>query len=741
MSDNPPYNELFFPKLETAKKDDALLKAACLKIEGKLDKYALSRGISKDELRLFDVCDPDGDLHPRLRRHIEKIPKLDKQTDARYKKYKEEICANVKRAIDAVLVLITGKVRNGPARKDKEQVAVLLCQGHPVLNELYGLLPRERIRDPANRARFRRGHNITENGCLFYLACAEALKHCSASSLHEFLSEYRPFISRAYKVVCPSTPEKIVSLQSLLPKVCKEVGVAIPSKRKRVPVEKWPSPIREEMRVYLDAAEGRLIEGLEEQLGRADVVIKISNNIRPATVRGVESTVELLLYRYFQGRERVSLRDMLSTTASEINGADGKKGIEYFNAVLCPYRESERARSDEAKRVGYDSQSFGHAVKYLLSLAAYNGIFEYHEIIRKAFKIKLDVERIEQRKAEKKSIIKRKVLDDWIEDNWPEYERILTGGLFKRDKSKRSHVEADRNMRFVLHYCRMTTMKVMGYRQRQIRDCLDGVNLVVTADSLEFTYPADKTKKAKPLHFEADLENCGKTHGRLIQALYLFHRHAFPYVQVNLKQCAPEDGRRIDSRGQFFVHFSRCGEFIAFDQADNKMFSRVFKEDCRRFLKHPDLQSEALHLINPHYMRGASMDTQIEDKGMSMRAASRYFGATEQVIRSKYKDRNAIQDASRDVVLLNAQIEDLEERKRRNRGEGRQGGVGGDSEAEVQVLRRRLRESQERERQKDERIAKLEERLDKRHDEIMEALHGGGNGRADREVRSKRKSV
>jgi hypothetical protein len=745
MITNQPLNELFFPKLEVAKERDSSFKAACVKIEKKLEKYALSRGINPDELRLYAVCDAEGELHPKLRLYIERTPKLGKQTDARYRKYKEEICANVKRAVDAVVALITGVSPEDLSNDGKEQVPVLLRHNHPILEELYNLLPQQTIKSPANHSRFQRGGMVTENGCLVYLSCAETLKHCSASSLYQFLSECRPALHNAFKIVCVSFPEKIANLVTITHDVCKKLNVPVMQKRKCVPVEEWPSPIREEMQIYRAVTEGILIEGLEEKLARADVTIKIKDRLRPAAVRSAEATVELLLHRYCPGRERVSVRDLLTTTVSEEVEADGKKRFVYYNKVLSPYRESERARSDESKRAGYDSKSFSHAATYLLSLAAYNGIFEYHEVIRRAFKLKFDVERIEERKAEKKSIIKRQVLDEWIEDNWPEYERILTQGLFKRDKAKRGHNEADRSMRFVLHYCRVTTMKVMGYRQRQLRDCVYGMNLVVTPESLEFIFPAGKTKKAKPLRFKAESGNCGNTHGRLIYTLYLFHRYAFPYVQSNLKSQPATGGKRgTDSKDQFFVHLSRGGKLTAFDPARSQPFVSIFKGDCRRFLKHPNLQKEALQLIHPHYLRGAAMDTQIEDNGMSMEAASRYFGATEQVIRSKYKDKKATQDASRDVILLNAEIEDLEERRKRNRGESTAANT---SEAEVQELRQQLRESLDRERQKDERIAKLEERLDHmqaaqdiRHGEIMEVLRGGGNGRAGRKGRPKAKA-
>lgn len=747
MSTEQPLNELFFPKLEEGKKGDPLFEAACRKVERKLKKYALSRGIDPDELRLLDVCDAEGELHPELRLFIEKTPRLAKQTEQRHKKYKEEICANAQRAIDGVVALVTGGVNEGSFDGGKTQVPALLRHNeHQVLKELYEVLPRDLIVPSLGNGRFHLGTKITENGRLFYLSCAEALKHCSASSLHQFLNEYRSTLYKTFKISCEYMPEKINSLIGLTRKICKRVGVQIPPTRKTIPVEEWPSPIREEMQTYQAAAKGILMPGLEEKLARADVKISIADSLRATSVHDVKVTVERLIHRYCPGREKLSVRDLLAITKSKVVGDDGKEDFVYYGPVLSPLRESEKARSDDYKRAGFDSATFRNALASLLSLAAFNGIFEYHEFAREAFEIKLDTFRINQRKEEKKLAIKREVLDEWLEDNQPKYERILTQGLFKRDKSKRKHTDADRNMRFVLFYCRLATMKVMGHRQRQLRDCMYGVNLVVTPDSLEFTFPSDKTKKAKPLRFKAESDSSGKTHGRLIDTLYLFHKCGFPYVQANLvarPASGPKQG--IDSRGQFFIHLSRFGKFIAFDPTDSSEFAHFFKTDCSNFLKHPKLKKEALQLIHPHYVRGAAMDTQVEDNGMSMDVASRYFGATEQVIRSRYRDKKATQDASRDVILLNAEIEDLEERRTRNRGESTAANT---SEAEVRELRQQLRESLDRERQKDERIAKLEERLDNmqtaqdiRHDEIMQALRGGSNGRAARKGSPKTKAA
>lgn len=723
-----------------------------MKIEGKLEEYALNRGISLNNLRLLDLCDAEGELHPKLRLYIDKIPKREKQTIARYEKYKQEISSNIQRAIDAVVFIVTGVERNCSSNSvKKEERSILLRDEHPVLTEIYDLLPRQRILIPGT-SRIQRGKKISENGLLFYLSCAEVLKGCSVSSLNEFLSNCRHLLRKSIKVICSSSPEKIESLETTIDKMCQKLGIKRPVRRKRIPFDDWPSPLREEMRVLQAVADGKLMDGLVEKLAESDVRIRIHTKIRSPSLTKIEFIVENLLFKYGGGYSTLSVKDMLTTTKTEVIGNDGKKRPVFFSPFLAQIRVAEKARFSEAKRVSYDSSHFQDVVYSLLSLAAYNGIFEYHDIVREAFKFKMDTVTLDQRKAKKKEVIERKGLDSWIEDNWPKYEQILTQGLFKRDKSKRSYTTSGTNMRFVIYYCRLTTMKVMGYRQRQIRDCLHGVNLKLTCDSVEFSYPAEKMKKGIAIHFWGDLENCGRTHSRLIHTLHLFDKHAFPYVQANLAPWSSLN-EEMDPRNQFFVYLNRKRKFRRFHPQNNTRFSSLFKRDSYRFLKHPDLQEVAALMIHPHYVRGAAMDTMIEDKGMSTKTASKYFAASERTINSKYKDKSATKDASRDVILMNLELEDLEVRMRRARAQG-------DTKApsvienEARELRQQIDEYQEREKQfherdkkKDERIASLEKRLDKlqknvdkHHEELMVAIRKSRSGSGTRKAQSKARS-
>lgn len=93
-------------------------------------------------------------------------------------------------------------------------------------------------------------------------------------------------------------------------------------------------------------------------------------------------------------------------------------------------------------------------------------------------------------------------------------------------------------------------------------------------------------------------------------------------------------------------------------------------------------------LIHPHYVRGASMDTFILDQGGSTEAASKYYGDTVVVIDRAYRDRHAVQDASRDVILVNAGLKQLEmlEASARESGKGEGKDAAQSSLAEMSAL-------------------------------------------------------
>ncbi len=246
-------------------------------------------------------------------------------------------------------------------------------------------------------------------------------------------------------------------------------------------------------------------------------------------------------------------------------------------------------------------------------------------------------------------------------------------------------------MRFVLFYFRLITLKTMGHRQIQLRDCRYGENLIVTPDSITFKFSGRQTKNRKPLQFAANEKTSGKSHGLLIKAHYLYYKRAFPYVQARY---APWSAGDQSPQNQVFVYLTNDGQFKCFELRDTKRFSGHFKRCCYKYLKHPELPGEAALLAHAHYFRGAAMDTFILDQGGSMDSASKYFGVTGKVMEQFYKDRDAPQDASRDVVLMNAQMKQFDALM--SRADTRQASDDGKADEQPpEVMRHLIREMEE----------------------------------------------
>jgi hypothetical protein len=689
--------EPFFPLFNIVMEEsDARTRLACGKIKGKLEAYAASRGSKADDLRLLDVCTASGEIHPKLRKFINGLPRRKGQTEYRYKKSKEENTSNSRRAIKAVVRLITGDT--GEQSDDETGTTPLVTRPKDgILAEIYDLLPKE-LTSPG-----RTTATLSDNGVIIFLACKEVFGQNPCSSAKEFFTKHRGDVT---KIIYRDGPlEKINGLLAVKCKLAQCSDTVIPTSNKAIPLDEFPQPLREEMRVYEAVTKGRLKEGVIAQAAAAR--IKLKGKISSITYQNALPLIGKLL-AVSHCPENLSISDILATTVS---GPDSKGKFTYYNKFLTPYREAHKSRDNRFKRAGYDSENFGRLLTSLKSVAFYNGIFEYHETLNAAFRLNLDRETKEGRKALKKSSLDRKILNGCIEDNWPEYERILKKELFKRDKNQRGHRESDTYMRYVLDYYQFAFLKVTGYRQKQLRNCILGENIKVTDTSVELFYPGKQTKTGTPLRLHVELKSANKTHGRLIHTLSLFTKHALPYIQQNL---APwdtgneEEDRMRDPRGQFFFCMSAGGKFRRFHATNPTEFTGRFKRGTREFLKDQKLSREAINMAHPHFMCGVAMDTTYFDHGASIETTAKLHGRSEQVVRQHYKDRHAVLDASRDVILLNDQMAQVDER------------IEGGSSKELEKLKK---EHAERERQQ--------------QDELREARQEAKEARAEtKEVRA-----
>lgn len=107
------------------------------KVEGYLEDYAESLSATPRKLMVRDVYDQPGEIHPKLLRYIESIPRSPKQTVKRWKNYQSEIRANLRN-------LSKKLYGNGSNKANKRSKDNLLLKRVPeAMEAILPYLPRE----------------------------------------------------------------------------------------------------------------------------------------------------------------------------------------------------------------------------------------------------------------------------------------------------------------------------------------------------------------------------------------------------------------------------------------------------------------------------------------------------------------------------------------------------------------------------------------------------------------------
>lgn len=723
-----PIEKPFFELLKQAERANEYFKGAAGKVKKKVfKKFASEIGLKDDELCLMHVCTEQGEIQPELANFIDRFPQLPRQTAERHAQYKWETKSAVERVVFAVAVLAARGELPVEQGANDPKVPVLGSHEHPLLAELYELLPRAWVKEPGFKGG-RRAEHLSPNAMLFYASCAEAIRRCFPSSLRELLVERRDVLNQAMQDVYPL--EKYKAGGQFITLVCRAIGVEVIRPQPLPDISSWPKKLQAQWAQFKAAARGNI--PAEVLRSAEDAKFSLKPKLAPTLLTMTQYTISRILSKHPQG-DKFGLENLLAFETIRVK-KDGKQKTVRFNKFLSPWREAEMARADEYKRAGFDSAMFQSALRSLLTFARYIGLFKCVSEAKKAFQISTDSETPKNRKARKKGLINRHDLAKWFEKKWPEFERILVTRSFERQdysktlkkgEKRRPHKESDRNMHFVLFYIKFLTMFIMGYRQQLERDCLYGDNLVVTHDSIMWHFRRDQVKNDKELNFTGRLPGCELTHGLLIRAHYLFHKEAFAYIQGRLDYSLtgdPVEDRQRDPTGQVFVYMRRDGTFRRFHPITGEgKFGSQFKRDCFTFLADSGLSKEAIRALHAHFCRGVAMDVFLIDQGGSDQAAEQFFGDKIKTIREDYNDQNAALDASYQVVLMNAQMRQVDQL---NNGTS-------DEDPVVKLLEKALKASHKRETAQKEELARLHSQVaemtntfNTRFNEVISAVKG-----------------
>jgi hypothetical protein len=237
------------------------------------------------------------------------MPQRPSQTKARYEKYKLEIGSNMLRAVEAAATWAR-QVNDDVAEVEFPEERIPVTHEHPLLAEIYPLLPGKKTHGGKG---FIHVTEPSESGLLFYTACAEVLRNISPSSLKEFFEHHVTEIRRSCKEVCP--PEKLVYVIQIFNVIRRGLGIQT-SRERRLKLEQWPSPLREEMNNLYAAVRGNIPDHVYEKARQHDVSLK--DELSRFTVRSAEIDIERLI-RHYPAGERLSVRDILKTTETVVS--------------------------------------------------------------------------------------------------------------------------------------------------------------------------------------------------------------------------------------------------------------------------------------------------------------------------------------------------------------------------------------------------------------------------------------
>ena len=362
------------------------------------------------------------------------------------------------------------------------------------------------------------------------------------------------------------------------------------------------------------------------------------------------------------------------------------------NRYVEAYYRQQQMVVTPRKRKGFDSACFYHFQLALKAIAAFNGIFDLQENFSEAYSVKIDMSLRKRVKAEKKKVWKLQLLDQAIAEMRPRFQSIMKERLY--EFSKAVSLQTRDNINFALFYLALVTMRYMGYRQMQLRDCVYGENIIFTKDgSITFHWEADKVKNDRILNHPLSKKSHSQAYGLLIEALNLYHKYLYKFALEH-------DGGRID--GQFFLKLKINGTFDSYSPTMRPtiatQFHGWFKRCAAKYLK----QFDDLH---PHFLRGLCGDWLGKELKVGIEKTSDAMGDTARTVERDYIDRDAPYDGEATFDAAEAAV------KARRQKE-----TGVDAEARLIALKK---EFNERDRAKDELLSSALRQLEQAQAEII----------------------
>jgi hypothetical protein len=323
--------------------------------------------------------------------------------------------------------------------------------------------------------------------------------------------------------------------------------------------------------------------------------------------------------------EDIEITDLIRTEGRSVI-EDGERVTKHSNPYMEALREEESAKATPSKGKGFDSATFIQAVSTVKVVAAYNGIFRFHENFRKAYKPNPDTDTGKDKKALKKEVFNLPWVDQNLARLRPRFEEIV------KNKSFRDDLES---LRLVLCYVVVMMLRYTGVRQQCLRDCRisEQVNFEKSG-WISFRWRV-KNKKVLTITIKPTQ---AASFAPLCNALWLYYKNIFPH----LAQVAREQG--YDLGGQLFPRVTASGEMRTFSDGRRGCveFGEMFARLTQRHFDFEGIEPSMRGSFNPHHLRGLGADWVNAVLGMGEYKAAAFQANDVNTTRLSYLNRRRV---------------------------------------------------------------------------------------------------
>jgi hypothetical protein len=645
-------NPLFFPSADKTFRKNTSIGKAYGKVKEKFKDYARGRDIEPDQLRLLDVCDDRGGVHPKLLRFIESLPQGERQSEQAYNDYKSQTRSIVSRIIKSLTGVKT------PRRRTPSS-SLLVASTPEYLKPVLPLIPRMKgtfVNNGPGYQEKRLAACFSDMGAAILSAMIKTSELYKVDSIESLLVDHYPDMRRI--LYGSARPAERISLDGNLSVVVQRMraqfDLPLLNKRKKsLYLEDLPAGLRSEIETFIQRSPLG-IETFPELIDRAAGYRGRLGPFEENTTRKyVESFllgVACILREGDVAAESLRVKDFFELEEALMEEG-GRVRRKLRNRLIDVYREQQQNVVTKRKRKGCDSANFAHFLLAIKAIAAFNGIFDLQSDLNQAYTLHLDTLSKQRVKAGRKKAWPLDVLDDMLNDMRPTYNRILKEGSYKFEKGTSVSLAVRANINFCLFYLAITMMRYLGYRQMQLRDCVFGDNIKIGKDgTLTLHWSEDEVKNDRALNHPLNKQRHGEAYGVVIEAITLYAKTLYRFAASNY-------GDEI--RGQFFLKLDRRGGFRAYEsQYAGSEFRFWFQTYAAKYLKNLDE-------MYPHFLRGLCGDWHGKRLKVGAERTSNVLGDTIRTVDRHYLDRNAAYDGE---DTFDAAEEAVKARRRKEAG-------------------------------------------------------------------------